>query len=539
MKFGRTPLSAALGAILAHSLQIKSGVLKKGRRLTEQDLARLAETGVSEIVAARLEPGDVGEDEAAARVARAIAGSNASVAEPFTGRSNLFAEVAGLAMIDAERINALNRIDEALTVATLHPLERVAAGEMLATVKIITFAVAESTLARAVRIAEDASVSVAPFARKRAGLVLTWLAATKPTLLAKRERVMAERLSGAGSELAETIVVAHETDAVRSAIHALAERGRDPILVFAASAIVDRGDVVPVAIEAAGGRVLHLGMPVDPGNLLLIAQLEAADVIGVPSCAGSLKRNGFDWVLERCLAGLEAGSTEISAMGVGGLLKEIVTRPQPREEQRPVVAARREAKIGCIVLAAGRSTRMGESNKLLENLAGRPLIRHVVETALASRARPVVVVTGHEADRVEASLAGLDVELVHNPRFAKGLSSSLKVGLDALPEMVDGAMVVLGDMPELKPEHLDRLIAAFAPKESRSIVVPVYQGRRGNPVLWSADFFASMRQLEGDAGAKRLIAEHADQVVEVDLQSEAVLIDVDTPEALASLRGKT
>lgn len=538
MKFGRIPVDTAMGAILAHSLQTRSGILKKGRVLTEDDVARLGETGLREIVAARLEPGDVGEDVAAARVARAIAGTKARVAEAFTGRANLFAKVAGLAMIDAERVNALNRIDEALTVATLAPLERVAAGEMLATVKVITFAVAEGTVQRAAAIAEGGLISVAPFSRKRAGLVLTRLAATKPSVLVKRERVMAERLAGAGSELAETLVVAHEPDAVRAAISALHERGRDPILVFAASAIVDRGDVIPSAIEAAGGRVLYLGMPVDPGNLLLTARLGAADVIGVPSCAGSPKLNGFDWVLERRLAGLEVGAAEISAMGVGGLLKEIATRPQPRAPgQEP--AGRREPKIGAIVMAAGRSTRMGARNKLLENLAGRPLIRRVVETALASRARPVVVVTGHEAGRVEAALAGLDIELVHNAGFAQGLSSSLKAGLDALPETIDGAIIMLGDMPAVEPEHIDRMIAAFAPKEGRSIVVPVFQGQRGNPVLWSAEFFPAMRRLDGDAGAKRVIADNADHVVEVDLQTEAVLIDVDTPEALAKLSDKT
>jgi molybdenum cofactor cytidylyltransferase len=541
MKFGRIPVSEALGAILAHSHQTASGALKKGRKLTAGDLDRLAASGLTEVVVARLEPDDLGEDEAAARIARAIAGPNVRIAEPFTGRSNLFADTPGVVQIDAARIDALNRIDEGLTVATLPSFERVAAGEMLATVKVITFAVSEATVTRAAQTAGQGSlVSLNAFAPKRAGLVLTRLTATKPSVLAKRERVMADRLTGAGSELVETLIVAHEIDAVRPAIHALAGRGCDPILVFAASAIVDRGDIVPAAIEAAGGRIVHLGMPVDPGNLLLMGRLGTADVIGVPSCAGSPKRNGFDWVLERRLAGLDVGSGEIAAMGVGGLLKEIATRPQPRDEKGTslALAARREPSIACIVLAAGRSTRMGAANKLLADVSGRPMVRHTVEAALSSRARPVVVVTGHQADEVAAVLSGLDVEVVHNPLFAAGLSGSLKAGLDALPEAVDGAIVLLGDMPRIEPQHIDRLIAAFAPKEGRSIVVPVYQGRRGNPVLWGVDYFPSMRRLEGDVGAKRLIADHADQVVEVDLHSAAVLTDIDTPEALAELRGE-
>ena len=439
---------------------------------------------------------------------------------------------------------ALNRIDEALTIATVAPFERVEAGQMLATVKVIPFAAPEATVAKAVAMAEGGLVSVAPFLKKRAGLIMTRLPSTKSNVLNKRERVMAERLAALGSGLDETLVVAHEADAVAKAIEIMRQHGRDPILVFAASAIVDRGDVIPAALVIAGGEVVHLGMPVDPGNLLMTGRLAGLDVIGVPSCAGSPKLNGFDWVLERRLAGLAVGPDEIAAMGVGGLLKEIATRPQPRvpEGEQQDHDGRREARIACVVLAAGRSTRMGPRNKLLEEFAGRPIVRRVVEAALASRARPVIVVTGHQGEAVAAALDGLDVEIVHNPAFADGMATSLKAGIAALTHggdgELDGAIVALGDMPEIGPAHIDRMISAFAPKESRSIVVPVHEGRRGNPVLWSAEFFPAMRALDGDAGARSIIAANSDSVVELDLQSRAVLVDVDTPEALAELRAR-
>jgi molybdenum cofactor cytidylyltransferase len=181
---------------------------------------------------------------------------------------------------------------------------------------------------------------------------------------------------------------------------------------------------------------------------------------------------------------------------------------------------------------------MGPRNKLLEKLEGRPIVRRVVEAALASRCRPVVVVTGHQADAVEASLAGLDAMIVHNPAFAAGMSTSLKAGLAALPDRLDGAIVALGDMPDIAPAHLDRMIAAFEPKEGRSIIVPVYQGRRGNPVLWGADLFTAMNAQTGDVGARQVIVDNADSVVELDLQTPAVLLDVDTPEALAQVRAQ-
>jgi molybdenum cofactor cytidylyltransferase len=244
-------------------------------------------------------------------------------------------------------------------------------------------------------------------------------------------------------------------------------------------------------------------------------------------------------VLERRLAGLPVGRAELQAMGVGGLLKEIATRPQPRDGEAGEDSARREKRIACIVLAAGRSSRMGPRNKLLEDLGGRPIVRRTVEAALASRTRPVVVVTGYMGEAIAGALAGLDVKIVNNPDFATGMASSLKAGIAALPGGLDGTIVALGDMPEVGPAHLDRMIAAFEPKEGRSIIVPVHGGRRGNPVLWSAELFAEMSGLTGDVGARQVIAEHADSVVELDLGTRGVLVDVDTPEALAEVRGRT
>lgn len=192
-------------------------------------------------------------------------------------------------------------------------------------------------------------------------------------------------------------------------------------------------------------------------------------------------------------------------------------------------------RIAAIVLAAGRSTRMGAANKMLVDIGGKPMLRCVVDSTKASKAGPVLVVTGHMATDVSATLAGLDVALVTNPDYATGLASSLKAGIKALPPSCDGALILLGDMPQIAPEHLDRLIAAFAPD---TIVVPVHEGRQGNPVLWPARYFSELLQLDGDAGAKHLIGTHAANVREVDLGTAAIFADVDTPEALARVRGR-
>jgi molybdenum cofactor cytidylyltransferase len=537
MRFLTLPIERAEGAILAHSIAGRGVQLKKGRRLLAADIESLGRAGIAEVMAAELGPDDVVEDQVAGLVARAIAGADTSVGEPFTGRANIYAAADGVFTADPQTVIALNSVDEGLTLAIIAPFERVHREQMVATVKVIPFALPRPLVDRAVALAEDAQsrIGVAAFAPRRAGLVLTRFAGTKPSIVEKRRRAIAHRLEACGSTLAEVRDCAHKIDDVRREIGALAEAARDPILVFGASAIVDRGDVVPAGLLAAGGEIVHLGMPVDPGNLLMLGRIGTADVIGVPSCAASAKTNGFDWVLERRLAGLRVGSAEIIAMAPGGLLKEISTRPQPREGG-PEPDDRRAPEIAAIVLAAGRSSRMGSSNKLLEDVAGRPMIRATVETALASRARTVIVVTGHDEDRVRAALDGLEVRLVRNPEYQRGIGTSISAGLSSLPASQDGALVLLGDMPLVRSSDLDRLIAAYAPKESRSICVPTFQGKRGNPVLWGSLFFPLLRRLGEDFGGKQVMADNGEAIVEVEMGHAGVLMDADTPDALSVLR---
>ena len=332
MKFATFQTAEAEGAVLAHTVHLSSGVLKKGRLLTAADVATLSADGVTSVMAARLGPDDIAEDEAARRIGAAICGAHAATTTAFTGRTNLQATSAGVAVIDRDRVIELNSLDEGLTVATVPPFETVRAGQLVATVKIIPFALSRSVVeaAEALLLRSQRLVSVAPFAARTAGLILTRVSGMKESLLAKRANVIRDRLEGMGSRLGASEIVPHDTAAVRAAIDRHAAAGHDPILLFGASAIVDRGDVIPQAIIDAGGEVVHLGMPVDPGNLLLVGRLGKADVLGVPSCASSPKLNGFDWVLARRLAGLPVGRREIVAMAPGGLLMEIPTRPQPR-----------------------------------------------------------------------------------------------------------------------------------------------------------------------------------------------------------------
>jgi molybdenum cofactor cytidylyltransferase len=536
MIFLRIPVAGAEGAILGHSLKAGGRSLPKGHVLSAADIALLQAAAIPTVVVARLEAGDVAEDAAASALAAALAGDGVKRQAAFTGRCNLYAAENGVAVVDRSAIESLNLIDEAITVATLAPFAPVEPGQLLATVKVIPFAAPRASLDRCCAIAARGRLRVAAFAPHDAGLVLTRLPQTKPGVIDKTLAVTEARLEALGSRLAASAVCGHDAGEVAAAVAGLLDRGLDPLLICGATAIVDRRDAIPAGIVAAGGTIDHFGMPVDPGNLLLLAHRGDAAIICLPGCARSPKVNGFDFVLQRVLAGLAVSAAEFAAMGVGGLLSEIPSRPLPREGG--VSEAPRAPRVAGVILAAGRSSRMG-SNKLLEPVGGRPMILHAVDAVLASAARPVIVVTGHQAEDIRRAVAGHEVTLVHNAAYEEGMSTSLRAGIAALPKECEGALVCLGDMPGIRAGHIESLIAAFNPAESRSIIVPVHGGRRGHPVLWAARFFAEMASIKGDVGARHLIGEHADEVREVTIDDPSVLLDVDTPEALADLRAAT
>jgi len=330
MKFGAVPLSEAGGAILAHSVDLAGRRLRKGVELEPAHLSALAAAGHAHVTVARLEAGDVHEDAAAAAIAAALvpdpAAAGLRLSAPFTGRVNLIADAPGVAVLDVAALDALNRVDAMITLATVPPYQQMAAGGMVATVKIISYAVAGGDLARAEALARGA-IRVQGCIMRTASLIMTDIAGGPGE---KGGAAMARRVEALGMTLAETRTVAHCEEDLAAAI--VAARG-DIVLVLTASATSDAYDVGPQALRMAGGKVTRFGMPVDPGNLLFLGDLGGKPVIGLPGCARSPALNGADWVLARLACGIEVSSADIAAMGVGGLLKEIPTRPMPRRRK--------------------------------------------------------------------------------------------------------------------------------------------------------------------------------------------------------------
>src|SRR5450432_3939946 len=264
MKFGPASPMEAIGGVTVHTLRQGPLVLKKGTTIGHAEVEALTRAGVKEVVVVRLEDGDVSEDVAAASIAEAVAGDGIHVERAFTGRANLFAAKAGVLVVDRAAVDRINGVDEAITFATLAAFKPVVEGEMIATVKLIPFGVEARLRDAAVAAASGGALRIAPYGIRKVGIVSTLLPGLAPKVVEKTLRVTAERLAPAGASVIAERRVPHDETALATAIKELLGLGAELVIVFGASAIADRRDVIPAALTGIGGSIEHFGMPVDP-----------------------------------------------------------------------------------------------------------------------------------------------------------------------------------------------------------------------------------------------------------------------------------
>lgn len=540
MRYGDFEIDDAEGAMLAHSIRLQRGRLPKGRVLGADDLLRLRDAGVRSVVAVKLEADDLGEDDAAAQIANAIELDHLRFSEATTGRVNIYARVDGLFVANKAVVDALNRIDPAITMACLADHVAIKAGDMVATIKIIPLSVARERVREAANLLRDATpFEVKPYCPRLVRLIATELPSLKPSVMDRTAKLLAQRLAVSGSRLVNEVRVPHVRGAVAEQLQQLAKTQiNEPamIVVFGASAVADPEDVIPAAIRTAGGVVERVGMPVDPGNLIVIGRIGKVPVIGAPGCARSPKENGFDWILNRIMVGETVTDADITGMGVGGLLMEIPTRPRPRDGDG---AGDRPITVGSVLLAAGQARRMGTGgpHKLLAEFDGIPLVRRSAQVLLQSDLASVVAVTGYRRAEMEQALSGLDLGIRFNPDYESGMASSLVCGFsDNAAARHDGVLVMLADMPAVSAEQISSLVRAFREEGGQAIVRSVFEGKRGNPIILPRSTYAAVLRLQGDIGARAIIENAGLPVVDVDI-GPAAHIDVDTPEAVIAAGG--
>ena len=528
MIFAPTKPENSEGCFLAHSLLLPAGRVRKGARITADIMQRISDNGITDVLVAQLEDGDVHEDTAAQALATHLQGVGLTISIAKTGRVNVLASQDGLLTFDAPSIIAMNMIDEGITVATLTEDSWVAQGRMVATIKIIPYAVKQENVNRVIDVLADQTISVRAPTVHTAELIQTRLSSVKESTLDKTCRVTCNRLTPRQVILSHESRCNHQSEELQGQLEESLARNPDWILVVGASAISDRADIIPHAIAAVGGVIDRYGIPVDPGNLLLLAHVGNTQIIGLPGCARSQRHNGLDLILDRLACNVPITQSWLCGLSVGGLLTEIADRPSPRVDTTD------EGMVGAIILAAGSSRRAGPVNKLLVSIDGTSMVRLIAQNICASNVSHVIAVTGHEHEQVEIALADTDVKTYYNPAHNSGMASSVVTGVSKLTEC-DAVVVCLGDMPHITTAIINQLIEAFKRHPEKSIFVPVASQQRGNPVLFTRLFFDTLLTLTGDTGAKNVIQQYPQEVHEVTIDDSSILLDYDTPEELATL----
>jgi molybdenum cofactor cytidylyltransferase len=341
MKFGPFPVAHAAGKILGHNIYTSEGwrAFKKGAILKAEDIVRLENLGRDTVYAAEIEPGDILEDEAALQVARAVQGRGVRLSRPAAGRVNLFSQIRGVVRIDSVRLSRLNTF-EGLTLATLQGNLVVSQDQMVGTVKIIPYAVPAEVVARAIGgiAAVEPLIRIDPLLPRRIGLILTGAASATERLRQSYETPLRQRAAALGSELSviDLLTLDQESDEIvlASLIQRTVSAGFELLILAGDTAIMDRADIAPRAVERAGGEIECVGVPIDPGNMLMLGYVGEVPVLGVPGCARSLKTNAIDWVLPRLLANERLRRSDITQLALGGLLEDTSKRPMPRSRQK-------------------------------------------------------------------------------------------------------------------------------------------------------------------------------------------------------------
>lgn len=481
MKFGEVRVDEAEGLILAHSLRLPSAMLKKGRLLSAADIALLKQAGLNFVTGARLEDTDLAENEAAQAVADALCGPGVESNGAFAGRCNLFATQGGLVVCDRDRLDRLNLVDEAVTVATVPPFVIARPRQMIATIKIIPFGVNRHTVDACVAFASTGGplISVRPLKAFKAALILTTLPGIRDKTMAAATAVTRTRIEGLGGQVVTELRCPHEIGHLERSLGKAAAGDHNLILIIGASATVDRRDVSPAALERAGGVIDHFGMPVDPGNLLLLGHLGPVPVVTLPGCARSPKPNGLDWVLARLAANVPMKHTDIMRMGAGGLLKDL------------------GGHANAVWPAISTPNAMPHTAAIV--LAGDGDAAPAVETALAAGLEPLVVVASTTSDAAEENLPPCDIRLLRddNNPFATGLA--------ALPDDVDAALV-FAQGATISVANVGEMLKALDPEEGRAIIIA------GDSCLIHSSHFTAH-------SLATLLMEHPEQVLDLPISA--------------------
>ena len=534
MKIVKKNSAETLGDILAHSIFLKVGRIRKGKIISQEDINLMLQDGIENIYVGEFDNDDLDENYASKKIAEAICVDGVTRSPTYSGKTNITSKYDGLIEIDKEKVFELNRLSTNIAVSTLNNHDIVYNGDHILSVKIISYAINKADLEKIINFLNtNKIIQLKPFKSLKFGVIYTESVNEKKNIIEKTKKSIKSRVSDYNSTIMDEIIVKHDIEAIKLALEKQLTMDIDCLLFFLSSSVADVSDILPSIISEFGGKITSYGMPLDPGNLTLSGYINNHKILVAAGSARSDALNGLDWHLNSLHAGIEIDQDIIDSLGVGGLLKDIDFAVRRKRISKNINT--KKANIAAIVLSAGESKRMGEDNKLLLKVNGKTIIANYIENISKSNVSEILVVTGHQSDLIQGELEKYDVNFIYNPDYKDGMSTSLRAGINALSTNIDAAMICLPDMPLIGIYEINKLIDYYNPKIGNEICIATSNEQRGNPVLWDKKYFNELSDIKGDKGGRHLLSQYEEKSVEVNL-GEAVSFDVDTKSSYNSLK---
>ena len=541
MEFKNFPLYDALGVITCSKISLGNRFIASGKMLDYSDISALRSAGYSFVSGAKLSSSDVVKSTAITKIASVVAGENTAYYLDDDNRCFIYAEKNGIANINQERINRFNNLGLEVILATAPVFHQAVKGQLLAVISIIPPAITEDVLQQYLQttFGMGALVSVLAYKPKK----VYFIQSSNPKKNEEYEKNIltniTARLDALGVGISYNAHCEHLLEKIENEISKALYSDAEIIIISGAVANYHKEDVLMKALVDAGADIIASYIPSFPSANIIIADYKKhKQIVVLPEGCDKSDYNAVDLILKKLVAGYPLNKDELFNLGAGGLLAREVWQPIDIDKLDGLVkvaADENSSGIAAIILAAGKGSRIGGDNKLLYEIDDETIVTKVVKAALASKASPVIVVTGFEQEFIADELKDKDVKLVYNSDYASGINTSIRTGLESLNNAVRGAIIIPADMPFITSDHLNRLIDAFDPLNKKALCVSTYKKVKVNPALWARKLFDNVKIIPENAKVHPVLVEHSDYIAEVPLLNDNEALDINTKKDIDDL----
>lgn len=535
MKYGEFKINQSEGVILCSDIALGGFFLPKGHKVTQEDIALFKGFDIYSIFGVLFEDGDVDFKVAQQQIAAQICGSGLGFANDADGICRIVAGYDGVFVADDIRLDKFNGFNDKVVLNVIKPYTAVKSGEVVAELEVVAPLIEEKDVDDIIfRLSGNENLlSVSKIKEKKAVLLYPHLLNDEAENKHFTSVVMklVTNLADVGLVFEREVSSRYNKDAVADSLFDAYALGADVVFVLSPLKSVGRHDVIASAVSAAVDEIVNFSVPVVSASELILAQKDETKVIVIPFAYDTIDSSETDRLIKRAVFSEYLSEAMFVRKHAGHIFKGIAVdeKMQKRLIMPKGQSAADKADIGIVVLAAGQGRRAGLNKLMTEGKNGEPLFLKAVYAAIASKARPVFVVTGYRHEELEEWLEKLDVNVLYNPSYTTGIRTSIAMGLKSVPSSCDGAILLPADMPGVEASDLNKLITKFDKTADKQLCVLTHKGVKSNPVLWSKSLYDKADIVPENAAMRAVFVEHADYTKAIEIKDAKKLRDVNFP----------